>query len=195
MADIERPETPGTETIPKKDHGAQPKPEFPRMGMLFTVVFVAWTLIMVGGIVMPGSSLERQARNELESISRAFREYKGDVGFWPRHSCQSPSAFSSGYLAGYSCLFENSFHEDEWDGPYICPPYPRDASFDLSGPGKGADTVDPWGECYMVYRFRGGRFISIVSGGPDGIIDSALDGIFAGKPTGDDVITVMIGKG
>jgi hypothetical protein len=170
------------------------KPEFPKMGMLFTVVFVAWTLVMVGGIVMPGTSLERQAFNELEAISRAFREYKEDVGAWPRHTCQSPSAFSSAYLAGYACLFENAFHEDDWDGPYLCPPFPKDATFDFSGPGKGADTLDPWGECYMVYRFRGGRFLSIASGGPNGVIDTDLEGIFAGKPMEDDMIVTLIGK-
>jgi hypothetical protein len=195
MTDHQGPDEYGSDFTPNPGNEVEPKTEFPKMGMLFTVVFVAWTLIMVGGIVMPGTSLDRQTRNELESIARAFREYKDDVGVWPRHSCQSPSAFSSGYLAGYACLFENSFHESDWDGPYICPPYPKDATFDLSGPGKGADSLDPWGECYMVYRFRGGRFISIVSGGPNCTIDTDLDGIFAGKPANDDLITVLIGKG
>jgi hypothetical protein len=164
------------------------------VGLAFVLSLSVLTVIVVVGLVFPGMSVkEREAHDDFETIVRAFTQYRADIGSWPRHACQSPSSFSSAYLTGYSCMFDNVYEVQNWSGPYLSPTIPADAVFVPGEPGPGVDPVDPWGECYMIYRFKGGRFISIVSAGPDGTVNTDLGGIFAGEPVGDDLI-ITIGE-
>ena len=162
------------------------------IGVAFVTAFSVLTLLVVVGLVFPGMpAKKRRALKDLQAIEKAFEAYRADIGQWPRHACQPPSSFSSAYLSGYSCLFDNVYNTTGWKGPYLHPPYPADAVFPSSGPGPGVDPIDPWGECYMIYRFNGGNLVCVVCAGPNGTVDTDLAGIFAGKPLGDDLIVTM----
>ncbi len=160
--------------------------------LVVTLSLAVMTVFMIAGLTSPGrTTKETQATNDLKNIATAFERYNTDVGEWPRHACQSPNSFSSAYLAGYSCLFDNVYQRENWDGPYMSPLIPSDAVFVTGEPCPGVDPADPWGECYMVYRFKGGRYVSIVCKGPDRTVNTDLEGILAGKPIGDDQIVTL----
>lgn len=131
------------------------------------------------------------AEVELDQIVAAFEQYRADLGSWPRHAGGARVTRSSAYLSGYGCLYDNVFLARRWRGPYLNAPYPSDAVFPSDGESPGTDPVDPWGRSYMVYRFRCGQRISIVSPGPDGIINTDPTGIFRARPAGDDLIVTI----
>jgi hypothetical protein len=156
-----------------------------------TLTIVMLGLVAAVGIVIPATTaFERQASDELALIREAFETYQTDTGDWPRHACQSATAFSSAYLAGYSCLYDNVNESDCWDGPYLCHVIPEDAVFVGTRPVQGVDPLDPWGNCYIVYRFQGGHRICILTMGADGTVNTDLDNIYQGTPAGDDQIVI-----
>lgn len=168
--------------------GTKPPPAL----WVVTLSLAVMAVFMVAGLTFPGGmTTEKMATSDLEVIAAAFEKYNDDLGEWPRHACQTPNSFTSAYLAGYSCLFDNVYDRESWDGPYMSTLFPSDAVFVGGEPCPGVDPADPWGECYMVYRFKGGRHISIVCKGPDKTINTDLEGILTGNPLGDDQIVTL----
>jgi len=187
MANSAKPDQRGQCTT-KKATKQKPPPAL----WVVTLSLAVMTVFMIAGLTFPGTETkDTRATGDLEKIADAFKRYNSDVGEWPRHACQSPNSFSSAYLAGYSCLFDNVYERENWDGPYMSPLIPSDAVFVSGDSCPGVDPADPWGECYMVYRFKGGRYVSIVCKGPDKTVNTDLEGILAGKPIGDDQIVTL----
>jgi|GEM_PF-2679918 len=183
----------------KSAKNEQRRPALRRLRPVMLLSGMALAFLIMGvGFVTPGISPEESlVLRELEAISQAFHEYRVDLGGWPQHACQSPSSsFSSTYLQSYATLFCNQDESPRWQGPYLAlaDGNAADQYAVASRPDGILDRpsdIDPWGKRYIVYTFHGGRSVSILSSGADGIVNSNLDRIIAGKPAGDDMIVIL----
>lgn len=135
-------------------------------------------VVCAAGVVLPawpGAPLDgpqQRAKGELKRIAHAFRAYEQEHGVWPHPGREhlKPSATVSAFLGGFIGLFNDG------DSPGLL--------------GKDS-AVDPWGFGYQVYWFPIKQTISLVSVGPNGMLDTSLQCLASGRPSSDDLVLII----
>lgn len=162
---------------------------------LIEVIVVAGIIAILAGILVPlifkeiDESKITRASADVKSISSALIVFRKDTGQWPVTTTCTPTVamlWGSGttptiggagwnttdatMLSDYTTSDANNCWPSLWKGPYI-----------------GSITKDPWGNRYVI---NADAFLSttapiwIISAGPDGVLDTAVDSIV---PNNDDV--------
>lgn len=158
-------------------------------------------IICIAGVLGPAFqepkeiSAEEKAENALTAIVSAFRKYHDDMGCWPepRQGTTGLPAVSSTYLSGYRCLVDGSTAMQGWQGPYL-----RTSPPSSNKHYEQASSLDPWGNSYQVFWYPahsslGGPqgTITVLSAGPDGMVDTSLAEMVIGKRNGDDLVRII----
>lgn len=170
---------------------------------LVEVIVIVAVLAIVAGIVAPmifkqiDESKVTRAEADCKSIGSAVLTFRKDVGIWPnlvnqgagcvpgisllKGSGQFPQKLTDqGYDTEAALNLtdvvgtdsQNCYNVDKFKGPYL----PRIES-------------DPWGNAYVINAGNfpvDGQPVFVVSAGPDGIIDTAVD---AQSASGDDILS------
>ncbi|MBU1702393.1 MAG: type II secretion system protein GspG [Candidatus Eisenbacteria bacterium] len=174
---------------------------------MIEAIVIVGILAVLAGILTPlviqevGKSKVSRAKSDMEAISTAFNQYYMDTTFWP--SKWTGSSNDEQDLVAFSCLYSNTEGLNTWDGPYMERGVQSgsDMVVALASNGVYRGVVDPWGLPYKVYygkkgtnRGGPGGAIAIISGGPDGVIDTAAQRLLQGDPKKDDIIAVVTRK-
>ena len=138
-------------------------------------VVLALVLAVTGVVVpvWPGSPPNTPSRlilDEMQAIAEAIRTYRLKHGDWPypgRETHRPPPTVCS-FLGVYACLFD--------EGKSM-------------GALREEDAIDPWGMAYQVYRFP--TSVSLVSVGPNGVLDTFIEEIKSGRASGDDRVKII----
>jgi type II secretory pathway pseudopilin PulG len=171
--------------------------------MIEAIVIVA-ILAVLAGILTPmvvkevaKSKLSRTG-SDMDAIATAFTQYFTDTSKWPCNWVGSANVTQD--FLGFDCMYDNTAKLSSWDGPYM------ERSVLKSGKQVVADksgttyigVVDTWGMPYKIFYGKPGDknagpggAISVVSGGPNGKVDSTAANALAGQTAGDDLIKVV----
>lgn len=173
---------------------------------LIEVVVVVTILVLLAGVLVPIVSNEltkargARAQTDLKGLGDAFTRYNAHTASWPGDTAAfSPTTTTNGDLAGFPCLFTNTFSLKGWAGPYLNSGYRSSGTWIVASIGTSAShgLIDPWGHYYRYYNFaRGGSMgvgggIVFVCAGENGTVDSSNTQLSNGEAGGDDIVQVV----
>jgi type II secretory pathway pseudopilin PulG len=138
---------------------------------------------------------------DMADLARAYVRYHADTGRWP--CAWDGTRTTQTALTGQQC-----FHRPEpglagWDGPYLERGIERSGNLHIAvaprGESPGEGLVDGWGQPFtVIYQAptphlagADGGVIAIVSGGPDGQVDTSRRRVIGGAPDADDLVHVI----
>jgi hypothetical protein len=165
-----------------------------RAGFSLTELLSALAVLLLVGLVLPGLSerggdaVRAQVHAHFDLLARALDAHFVDTGCWPFEPAPS-STHEPTALAG---LFRNETGLAGWAGPYLAAEL-ETAYQGTRSPGEaGAGGLrDPWGRAYGLRRIAPGEregALILWSGGPNGILDTDLRDLRAGRAGGDDLV-------
>jgi general secretion pathway protein G len=165
---------------------------------LIEVIVVAAIIAILAGILVPmifnqiDESKKTKALGECKTIQSAMMLFYKDLGQWPNDNTPTgtapytmPTTLASVPLVGNSLVASNipiiSTFDDNLPGSmadYLSTNVPKFDTKIWKGPYLPNTTlVDPWGKAYLINSgdlFDRNRTVWVVSGGPDGIVQSSV---------------------
>ena len=173
---------------------------------LIELVVTIAILTLLAGVLVPavGNYMEKgkngKATADMREIANAITNYQIDTGSWPAATNLVTLTTTNFALTDIPCFYTNTHTKTGWNGPYLNKGAMVSGAMTVSVPAAsgvpGTGLLDPWGNPYYVYTFAnnysgtaGG--VVLLSRGPNGAANTSAANIFAGQPSGDDLIQIV----
>lgn len=173
---------------------------------LIELVVTIAILTLLAGILVPavGNYMEKgkngKVSAELRELVNAISTYNVDTGAWPGATDITTLTTTNFQLTDIPCFYRNTFSKTGWNGPYLNKGVMVSGAMTVAVAGAsgsaGSGLLDPWGNAYSLYTFAnnysgtaGGAVL--LCRGPNGAVNTSAANIFAGTPSGDDILQVV----